>query len=214
MNKVVDNASIVLLGSFNPSIFHPIWFEKQGLLPTVETGDAKIEVVSTDVAIFTLPWLRLEALRDRFVIRTSDESKHGPLRDLALGILRLLEHIPISQMGLNRDISYTLDSMAAWHAVGHKLAPKELWTKHLKEPGLLSLVMQGKRDDERKGFLNISIKPEIAIANTVTVGCNDHIFADENATALDIAKIIESDWDKSMLRAAEISSDLISSSMK
>ena len=209
MNRIADHASIVLVGSFNPMIFHPIWFEKQGLLPAGETDNSKIEVVSSDVAIFTVPWLRVEVLRERFVIRTSDESKFGPLRDLALGALRLLEHTPVSQLGMNRDLAFSLESAEEWHAVGHKLAPKAVWAPHLNVPGMVSLTMRGERKDGRDGSVNVTVKSENNPANTVSLACNDHFQLAANSTALQAVHIIENGWDQSMETSSVLSHDLI-----
>lgn len=129
MNKIADGVSIVLLGSFNPGIFHPAWFQKEELLPEIEAEAAKIEVISNDIAIFTVAWLRIEAIGDRFVAKTMDESKFGPLRDLVVGMFRLLEQTPITTIGMNREISFELSSDEQWHAVGHALAPKPIWEK-------------------------------------------------------------------------------------
>ncbi len=159
LNKISDSATIVLLGSFNPGIFHPAWFEKNGLLPQSETKDAKIDMVSNDVAIFTMSWVRIEVMGDRFVFRTIDESKFGPLRDLAIGVFQLLEFTPIKQIGINREIKYEMPNIDAWHSVGHTLAPKEYWSTYVKSPGMNSLTIRAERDDARKGMLNVTVSP-------------------------------------------------------
>lgn len=219
VNKVADSASIVLLGSFNPGIFHPAWFQKQELLPQVEAEAAKIEVISNDIAIFTVAWLRIEATGDKFVARTTDESKFGPLRDLVVGMFQLLEQTPVNMIGMNREISFELASVEQWHAVGHALAPKELWLKYVKEPGMKSLLMESRRDDERHGQFNISVKPTPLKPCAVTVEFNDHIVfkgdekGDEIHTAGEACKAIEEDWEKSLGRSWTVSNGLISDAL-
>lgn len=210
--KVADGASIVLVGSFNPGIFHPTWFEKQELLPVVETQNAQIEVISNDVAIFVMSWVRIEVLGERFVARTIDESKFGPLRDLIVGTFRLLEHTPVTQVGLNREIEYQLPTEVLWHNVGHKLAPKEPWLPYVKSPGMKSLLMEAQRDDDQAGVLNITVKPVVNIPSkpkTVHIQVNDHVELGDAKTALDACKIIEETWDTSLSRATKISEGLI-----
>ena len=46
--------SIVLIGDFNTSIFHPRWFAVQGLLRESEVQGAEIEIMHRDIAVFRL----------------------------------------------------------------------------------------------------------------------------------------------------------------
>lgn len=210
LNKISDSASIVLLGSFNPGIFHPAWFEKHGLLPQSETSDAKIEIASNDVAIFTMSWARIEVIGSRFIVKTIDESKFGPLRDLVIAIFQLLEFTPISQIGINREIKYQLPNVETWHSIGHTLAPKEHWLNYVKSPGMKSISIQADRDDDRKGILNITVSSLADPPFSVVTAINDHVELDANSTAADVNLIIMQDWEKSLNRAEKIASGLIS----
>ena len=51
--------SIVALGSFNPAIFHPIWFARQGLIRDAEAEAAEIQVVSPEVTLVKPEWFTL-----------------------------------------------------------------------------------------------------------------------------------------------------------
>jgi hypothetical protein len=219
IQKASDGASIVLVGSFNPGIFQPAWFEKQQLLPATETSSANIEAISNDLTIFTMAWLRIEVVNERFVAKTEDESKFGPLRDLVIGTFRLLEFTPVGQMGLNREIQYRIPTEDAWHSIGHKLAPKEPWLKYVSTPGMKSLTMEARRDDSRDGLFNIIVKPVLkqqlpAKDWLVQVSFNDHVELGADKTALDACHVLEEDWDKSLVRSAAISLGLISETAK
>lgn len=217
MNKIADSVSIVLLGSFNPGIFHPAWSQKEKLLPEIEAESAKIEAISNDIAIFTVAWLRIEAIGDRFVARTMDESKFGPLRDLVIGMFQLLEQTPVTMIGMNREVSFELSSAAEWHAVGHALAPKNIWEKYIKEPGMRSLAMESRRDDARLGKFNITVKPTPLKPYAVAVDFNDHIDVkvdDIYTTAGEVCKIIGEDWEKSLDRSLLIARELISDALQ
>jgi hypothetical protein len=219
IQKAADNASIVLIGSFNPGIFHPAWFEKQELLPSTETQNAKIEVISNEIAVFTMSWVRIEVIGNRFVAKTADESKYGPLRDLVVGTFKLLEFTPVTQVGMNREIQYQMPNESSWHSIGHKLAPKEPWNPYVKSSGLKSLVMEALRDDKRDGLFNITVKPVLkqplpAKQWLVEVSFNDHVDLGESKTSLDACSILVEDWDKSLVRAADISVGLISDTSK
>ena len=217
MQKVGDGASIVLMGSFNPGIFHPAWFEKFELLPATETADAQVEVISNDVALFTMAWVRIEVLGERFVAKTADESKYGPLRDLVVGTFRILEHTPTYQLGMNRELQFQVPTEETWHKIGHQLAPKEHWLKYLKTPGMKSLVMESIRDDERPGVFNFTIRPVLhdpAKPRVVHISVNDHVELGKESTALDACKIIDEDWEGSMARAISIAEGLIMDTAK
>jgi hypothetical protein len=40
----IDQASLVLLGRFNPAIFQPFWFARHGIVGADEAGAAEIEI--------------------------------------------------------------------------------------------------------------------------------------------------------------------------
>lgn len=219
IEKVADTATIVLIGSFNPAIFQPAWFQKQGLLPETETSSASIDTISNDISIFTMSWVRIEVLSERFVARTSDESKFSPLRDLVIGAFRLLEYTPVRQIGLNRDIHYSLPTEDAWHRVGHTLAPKSHWNALVKTPGMKSLMIEAHRDDDRVGLFNIGVKPVLNRTQPmkswlVEVSFNDHIELGADKTGLDVCTVLEEDWERSMSRAEQIASALITDTSK
>lgn len=171
-------------------------------------------MVSNDVAIFTMSWVRIEVIGDRFVFRTIDESKFGPLRDLAIGVFQLLEFTPIKQIGINREIKYEMPNIDAWHSVGHTLAPKEYWLTYVKSPGMSSLTIRAERDDARKGMLNVTVSPSSDPPFSVVIGINDHVELDANSTAADANLVIMQDWEKSLERAEKIAYGLISETSK
>lgn len=208
INKISDNAIIVFIGSFNPGIFHPSWFETNGLLLKKDIEDAKIEVITNDVAIFTMSWVRIDVVGERFMARTNDESKFGPLRDLVIGTFNLLEFTPVKQMGINRELGFQFSDEETWHSVGHKLAPKGPWQNHVKMPGMKLLTMEAQRDDDQKGIFNISVAS--ALHKSIVVSFNDHFDLNEDSTAADACKIVANDWDKSLTRAKKISTAIIS----
>lgn len=219
IEKVADSASIVVIGSFNPGIFHPYWFEKQGLLPETETNNAIIEVVSNSLAIFTMSWVRIEVLSDKFVARTTDESKFGPLKDLVLGIFRLLEFTPVTQLGLNRDMQFKLPDENTWHTIGHTLVPKNIWGNYLKNTGMKLLTVESMRDDDLDGIFNITVKPVLIPPLPmkewlVEFAVNDHFDLGDKKTASDAYDIISKCWDNSLARAHKIAFGVITDSSK
>lgn len=121
----IDGASIVILGSFNPGIFHPLWFKTNELVRPQEADNANLKVIVPDVAEFSVDWFSLNVLRNHFQVRTTDSAHFGPIRDLVLGSFHILEHTPVRAIGLNRDMHFKMESEEKWHGFGHLIAPKE-----------------------------------------------------------------------------------------
>jgi hypothetical protein len=210
----IEGVGIVLVGSFNPTIFQPSWFAAENLIREEEEQAAKIELIHRQVAIFSLDWLHLQVTDERFIATTSQSSFYEPLRDLVLGTFRLLRHTPIRIMGLNRDCHFRMPSEEAWHAFGHRLAPKEPWVGILKEPGMRSLTMEGVRPDHLKGYVRVRVEPSVRVHPGVFINVNDHYEAKDAATVRgcdEIIDILDREWQNSLARSAEITSLLLES---
>ena len=190
-----DEASIVLVGAFNPAIFHPEWLARHELIPDLEAQAATVQLIGSEVAVIELKWVRIEVTRDRFTVKSNNETHFSPLRDLVVAIFQLLDHTPIKQIGLNREIQFESPTVDEWHKIGHKLAPKDIWAKHLKEPGMSRLSMQSVRQDDFSGNLNVSVYP--SGPKIVTFAVNDHYeLGDVNGRKA--SEIIEEKWNSSI----------------
>lgn len=129
----IQGMSIVLVGSFNPKIFHPAWFAAQKLIREKEAEEANIELITPAVAKFNLDWIRLQVIQEQFVVETAQEPYYEILRDLVIGTFSFLNHTPITMLGINVQKHFRMHSDEEWHALGHELAPKEkYWTPVLK----------------------------------------------------------------------------------
>jgi hypothetical protein len=93
---------------------------------------------------------------------------------LVAGTFSLLEHTPLTALGLNLDLRYALESQDSWHAVGHSLAPKSYWDGILEDPGLMGVSMRGKRTDCEADRMDIRVQPVAGMKNGVLVGINQH----------------------------------------
>lgn len=211
LKKVRDSVSIVLIGSFNPKIFHPVWLATNGLIKNKDADDADVKVITADVAIFDLKWVNLTVEHDRFIAIPGDESTFSSSRDLVVGVFRLLEHTPIKQLGLNREIRFKMDSEEEWHRVGHSLAPKDLWNKYLVKPGMRSISVVAERSDDHAGMINVTVKPilGLGVRDLVEVAVNSHFELGDNANGLHAVRIIEDKWDSSLVAASEIAHGVI-----
>lgn len=209
----IQGASIVLRGSFSPAMFHPAWFAANNLIRSQEADAARVEIVHSKVAAFTAEWLQLTVTEDRFQAGTAQESSYDPLRDLVLGVLSLLSSIPLRQLGLNCDFHYEFLTAEAWHAVGHRLAPKQPWEPLLQEPGMLNLTMQGKRSDGRNGHNQVMVGPSAKFPTGIYINVNDHYELESGTDGLrgvnDAAQVLAERWRQSLAKGREIADALV-----
>ena len=103
-----NEASIVVVGSFNPTIFSPDWLLRHGLISQAEMDDVNLEIIHRDVAKFSCGWLSIEVVFNRFTARTNDHSYFLPLKDLVVSVFSILNQTPVEQMGMNRAFDIAL----------------------------------------------------------------------------------------------------------
>lgn len=203
-----EATSIVLIGSLNPAIFHPSWFAAHNLLRAAEAEAAVTNIVHPDVASFKTEWLEVSVVRERLQISTAQEPQYEALRDIAVGILGLLSHTPIRAMGINRDFHFDLVTENRWNELGHRLVPKQDWAPLLVRPGMRTLVVEGVRPDELKGYLRVTVQPSAQIPYGVFIEVNDHYILKTEERESDGANtarlILSEEWDESMKRGSDI----------
>jgi hypothetical protein len=62
----VNSVSIVLVGTFNPSIFQPQWFVRQNLLPQEEGNKADVKIIAPQVCQFETERFVIQVTANRF----------------------------------------------------------------------------------------------------------------------------------------------------
>jgi hypothetical protein len=211
----LEGFSIVVLGSFNPSIFQPLWLSTNNLIRTEEAKGAKIEIIHRNVSIFATEWFSLQVTDVNFSLESSDPTKTQPLRDLALGVFKILEHTPLTAFGINCHRHFRMSSVESWHAFGHHFAPKESWNNILEEPGLRSMVMQGKRAN-CNALILIQVEPSHKITPGVFINVNEHhdLSSTKDASPADRNRILlsalQSSWDDFFSYSSRVSDHLFS----
>ncbi len=206
-----QTVSIVLLGQFTPALFQPTWFAARGLIREQEAEAAEIKVIHPQVTQFRSEWLQIYVNVSSFQALTTRESYNEPLRDLVLGIFSLIEHTPVSAMGINCDFEYIFRDQKSWHEIGHRLAPKKVWEGVMDSPGLLHLIMQGNRPDKYSGYLRASINSAGDAGLTIQV--NDHYQIEainkiEPQTQI-VLRILREQWRESLNRGLRIAEKII-----
>jgi hypothetical protein len=211
----MQGMSIVAVGSFNPAIFQPRWFSWNNLIPEGEAGDAKIEIIHRDVSIFSTDWFSLQATGDRFLLDTRDPTKCFPLRDLALGTFKILEHTPVSAFGFNSLQHFRMPSEVEWHAFGDFFAPKGAWRDIVSNPGMRAMIIQGKREGSEANQIQIRIEPSTKIRPGVLIRVNEHYETpdDKDANPKDhmvfFLKTLQGSWESFMSYCGDVARHLL-----
>src|SRR5260370_4719802 len=156
----ISGATVVLVGSFNPKIFQPEWFARQQLLPQAEADASDIKLIVQQVCHFETERFIMQVTEERFLAATKPNANPAPLRDLVQGAFYILEHTPVTAMGLNYQMHFAMESEKVWHQIGDKLAPKEGWKEGLEgRPGLLSMTILTNKEEPKSTQFRINIEP-------------------------------------------------------
>src|SRR5262245_47805712 len=113
-----EGLDVVVVGAFNPAIFHPDWFLRQRLIGEDDAKEAKIKVVSNELSELHVCGLRILCIAERFSIGTSNISQAPRLQDLLSAVFTLLSHIPVTACGINPWLHYSVSSVDYWHKIG------------------------------------------------------------------------------------------------
>jgi hypothetical protein len=116
----VAGRSIVLVGQFNPGIFHPQWFARMELIPATEADAAVIKPSPPQVSTFQVDWFECLVTQDHFQVSTLRPEMEYPLMDLVAGSLSILSHTPVWALGVNSDAHFRVDSEENWHSLSSR----------------------------------------------------------------------------------------------
>jgi hypothetical protein len=210
VNCELEGTSVVLVGSFNPSIFQPKWLSSKGIIQEAEGEDANIQIISPEISSFTAKWLEVQVTRNRFSASTTDAAHFEVLRDCVVSVFTLLEHTPVTQMGLNSDMHYRMSSIEEWHAVGHTLAPKELWNQLLESPGLETLVISGKRKGSAAKMVRVTVQSSTRVQPGIYIGTNEHFEAQGDSSTQKLVSDLKESWRPAQRYAKQIAQTILS----
>ncbi len=207
--------AIVVLGLFNPPIFQPAWMAAEGLMREGDADAVEIEIVHPEATVFNTPWFRCEVTRERFSLRTSQESHYLPLRDLVCSLFTSLSHTPTSAFGVNLTEFFQFEDRKSFDDFGWALVPPDRWTA-LSRPGMARLEVQGDRPDENDGWIRVRVEPILDDSLRVLVEVNDHFgFRESNeyrgpnsAITGTMTDLLVDEWAAITGRAAKVFAEL------
>lgn len=204
--------SCVLLGNFNPTIFHPSWMEKTQLFRDEEIEHAEINLIHPDLAIVKISGIDFRIERQRFQAITADASKEDLLLDSISGFFTLLADTPLNGIGINWQAHFDLKNEKLWHEFGHRLAPKEPWKEICEQSGLKNLRIEGKNPYEDNGNLYITVEPSLFFKFGVRVELNNHFVLKNNNGTDQALTLLSQHWKNaqkdSSIKAKELFKDI------
>ncbi len=192
-----ERGTIVAVGSFNPAIIQPGWLASRGILSNAEALAAQATLVpDIDVSKVVTPKWEFQTLSNRLMIQTADPGLFPQLPGVFGAVMELLEHTPVTAIGLNRTSHYKAASMAAWHGVGDQLVPKERW-QMLEEVGMHSATLEGRRPDSPAEYLRMTVAPSAVVVPGVAFSFNEH-YENEGDHALTAVDLCNEQWDAAL----------------
>jgi hypothetical protein len=207
----ISSSTIVLVGSFNPKIFQPEWFARQGLLAQEQVDTAEIKVIIPQFCQFETEQFTIAVTTDKFVAGSKPSTSHAPLRDIVQGTFFILEHTPVTGMGLNRHMHFSLGSEDDWHRLGHKLAPKDGWNGVLVgAPGMLSLsiITRNENDNPPTQYM-VRVEPSTQLKFGAYFDTNSHRPAPESKPLAELMKTLGDKWEEANAYSLRIANHIL-----
>jgi hypothetical protein len=207
-------ASIVVVGQLNPAIFQPEWLAQHGLISTPDLDSTKIELIHPDIALFDLPWARIDVRQDLFSLRSKDAAYFPMLKDLAIGIFQLLEHTPVRAVGINSILQFIAKNSNEWHRVGNRLVPKNIWEQYYDgHVGMTRVSVTGEKTfGDISANLNITIAPVASSGiNGVVVNINNHF---DLKSTRELHNILSTHWEELQKKSRSISEQILDEASK
>jgi hypothetical protein len=205
----MSDASIVVLGSFNPAIFQPRWLAANGFVSEREAAHAEKAktIITPEFARVGFGWFDVEATRDRVFFGTTPEADTAsPLRDLVAGVFALLRHSPIQRIGMNFTRHIWLPH-GALVALSEELAPTERWRDVLGPASLRSVTVAAPLPG-LSGSTRVTVEPSVRIEDGVFAAVNNDFEPADKSSADDAIRVLDEHWDDAFARSSQIFSSL------
>lgn len=175
--KISEFYSIVLIGGFNPLIFHPFWMLQKGLISEKDVTENEI-LVHDQLTKFKIgEWLEFNVNKNRCEFKISSSEFIPVMVDLIKGTLNALPEVPIAAIGINRGCILKLDNEEDYYNVGATLAPLDIWSDSFSKPRLRTIAIEDTTSENFAGKTRcLIIKPaEVKDVNfAIDVNMNNH----------------------------------------
>ena len=194
--------SIVLLGSFNPAIFHPAWFELHDVISKDVAAAAETKVVHGEIAHLILGDISIITQAERFEVRTTNAPEVCLLDFVSKVFVDLLPHSKIHCFGINKSVHFNAVSAEKRVMMARELAPLKPWGKFGERleasqgellGGMMSLRMREVLlDDESRGHLEAKVEPSMILDRKtgIYVAVNRHFELNDKTETAGATKAI------------------------
>lgn len=220
---VSEEASIVLVGNFNPKIFHPEWFIRKGIVDEWDYQKDTSLVSSQEYSKTDLSGkMSVQVFLNQFSAKTPLESEFPVLRDLVVHTFTILDETPIQQLGMNYLVRCKFDNADDWREFGRDIAPLSIWRNAcgLEDPledekevqfGLWDITMNIPRTDSLFG----NIRPKISVTSDrqriLTFLINSHVeLSDDNSAP----EVLVNHWESSLQQASAIIKNVLGEDLR
>jgi hypothetical protein len=206
----LEEAVAVVVGNFNPAIFHPAWLAAQGIVGPKEAENAQVLIVNPALTGLMVGAIHLEVTPERLHARTLDTSSYVVLRDFVVSVLTILEHTPVTAFGINRFLHFRVASEDEWHRIGHSLAPKSPWAGLLDEPGTKRVTMKGRRPGCTASEVHVGVEPSLKCHPGVFFEGNEHFDQPLGSTkATFVREGLLAHWDNSQMHFLHVAREIL-----
>lgn len=224
MNNIPERQqySLILVGDFNPAMFHPEWFKRNDIISPEEIDfehDSTLKnsiIVTPQLTIFKTSQLNIKIDQNRFEV-VADKEPFISVIDFIIKTFENLGSFIIKAFGFNYSAHYKVEDVATLHRIGDKLAPKEHWATLLgdevagddRKSGLTAIQMQKSKTDGT-GQYTVILQPSNFVKPGIFMSCNDHTnMSKENNLADNVMENISNMYNKSLEFMQKVQIDLI-----
>lgn len=216
-NKVV---TLVLLGNFNPMMFHPQWFGQNQIISQSEVDAIVMDtnntfIMAPNITIFNTPQLQIQVQDTKFAVVGLKES-FTLVKDVVKKTFERLGAIPIVAMGINASAHFKMPDHKTFQRFGDMLTPKEgIWESLLgdnisgdnRTGGLVSLQMRNYKDG-KEGMFNVFVERSVRFELGIFISCNDHYQFEQGTDAETAMLKLEENFDASLEKSFNIQKSL------
>ena len=147
LNKISEFFSIVILGNFNPLLFHPYWLKAKNLIAEEDINLSELLVHPTMSHLNIGKWMYIDVNNKKCEFRTDDPSMKAILIDLVIGCMAALPDIKISALGVNYGGIYDLMNEQDYYKFGKQLHGLDLWRGSFEDPRLRTIIIEDNKSN-------------------------------------------------------------------
>jgi len=213
------NVSVVLIGVFNPLMFHPKWFGANDIISRSEinavlSNKANPCIVVPNFAVFNTTQLYIQVQEGHFSF-TGIKEPFCMVKDVVKKTFERLEAVPVSAMGINISSHFRMPNLSKFQEFADRISPKDIWKDFLgdnvsgddRTGGLVSMQMMNPKEDN-SGCINVNIERSVRFFPGIFINCNDHYQFDGNTDAETVMQKLEDNFDASIKKSLEIQNSL------